>query len=188
MPENKLAFMENEKGLPNLPGYIPIKEAAQLLGISRRMVNQYVQDGRIRGYKASRVTMLLKEDVLKFRRQATGRPRSVVPIWRLPVGSNRQYLTIIFARIRPGQGEAFDAKLEEIRAGEKHLLPGTVARYIARSEEKPEDVQIVLVWRSTVMPSEPERESALNALRAELADILDWENAWSEYGRVVMHT
>ena len=67
-------------------------------------------------------------------------------------------------------------------------MPGTVARYIARSEEKSEDVQIVLVWRSTVMPPAGEREAALAALQAELAEILDWENAWSEYGRVLLHT
>jgi len=137
---------------------------------------------------ASHVVMLLEEDVRNFKSQPTGRPRTRIPVWRLPVGNNIQYLTIIFARIKDGQGERFDAKLEEIRAEEKHLLPGTVARYIARSEEKPEDVQMVLVWRSTVMPPAEEREAALTALRAELAEILDWENAWSEYGRVVMHT
>lgn len=63
--------------------------------------------------------------------------------------------------------------------------PGTVARYIARSEEKPDDVQITLVWRSTVMPPKEEREAAL---REELAEILDWETAWSESGRVLMRT
>jgi hypothetical protein len=67
-------------------------------------------------------------------------------------------------------------------------LPGTIARYIVRGEERPDKVQIVLVWRNTVMPSAGEREAALAALRAELADILDWEHAVSEHGRVIMHT
>jgi excisionase family DNA binding protein len=180
--------MQKDGYIPDLPGYVSVKEASKLLGLSIRRIHELVQNGRIRAHKASHVVMLLEEDVRNFESQPTGRPRTRVPIWRLPVGKNIQYLTIIFARIKDGQGERFDAKLEEIRAGEKHLLPGTVARYIARSEEKPEDVQIVLVWRSTVMPPAGEREAALAALRAEFAEILDWENAWSEYGRVVMHT
>ena len=90
--------------------------------------------------------------------------------------------------MRPGQGERLDAKLEEIRAAETHLLPGTVARYIARNRGRPDDVQIVLVWRSTVMPPEAEREAALQALRDDLAEIIDWESAWSEEGQVLMHT
>ena len=131
--------------------------------------------------------MLLEEDVLRFQRHATGRPRSTIPIWRAPVGDNRQYVTVMFARVLPGQQSAFERKLEEIRSGQKHLLPGTVGRYIARSEEKPDDVQIILLWRSTVMPADEEREAAVQAFRAELADVLDWETSWSEYGRVVMN-
>src|SRR5579883_951797 len=181
-------MIENEHDFENIPGYVPVKEAAEKLGLSRRRINDLVRTGRIRAFKASHVLMLLAEDVDNFKRQPTGRPRTRIPVWRLPGDKNIQYLTIIFARIRDGQGERFDAKLEEIRAEEKHLLPGTVARYIARSEEKPEDVQMVLVWRSTVMPPASEREAALAALQAELAEILDWENAWSEYGRVLMHT
>ena len=174
--------------IPHLAGYMTVQEAAEYLGVSDRTVYGYIDEGRLAAVRVGGGLAVEERAVKDFQRQATGRPRTRQPIWRLPVGKNRQYLSIIFARIRAGQEKRFDAKLEEIRAGEKHLLPGTVARYIARSEEKPEDVQIVLVWRSTVMPSDPERESALNALRAELADILDWENAWSEYGRVVMHT
>lgn len=38
------------------------------------------------------------------------------------------------------------------------------------------------------MPPQEEREAALAALREELAEILDWDTAWSESGRVLMHT
>src|SRR5579883_1303760 len=174
--------------IPHLSGYMTVQEAAKYLGVSDRTVYGYIDEGRLAAIRVGGGLAVEEKSVKNFERQATGRPRTRVPIWRLPVGKNIQYLTIIFARIKAGQGKRFDAKLEEIRAAEKHLLPGTVARYIARSEEKPEDVQMVLVWRSTVMPPASEREAALAALRAELAEILDWENAWSEYGRVVMHT
>lgn len=180
--------IDDNGDLPNLPGYMSIKDAAEFLGLSIRRVHEYVQEGKLSGFKAARAIMVPEEEVKKFQRSQTGRPRTRIPTWRLPVGTNLQYLSIIFARVRPGQGDNLEKKLKEIHADEKHLLPGTVARYIARSEAKPDDVQIVLVWRSTVMPPEAEREAALAALRAELAGIVDWDSSWSEYGRVLMHT
>ncbi|HEY0757204.1 MAG TPA: helix-turn-helix domain-containing protein [Ktedonobacteraceae bacterium] len=179
---------EDVKIFPNIPGYIPVKQAAEIMGVSRRRINDFVRAGRIRAFRAGYILMLLEEDVRKFPRKETGRPRTRLPIWRLPVRKNLQYLSVIFASIKPGQSENFDKRLKEIHAGQKHLLPGTVARYFSRSKEKPDDVQIVLIWRSTVMPSEEECKAEVEELKADLADILDWEKSWGEYGQVVMHT
>lgn len=180
--------MHDDDILPHLEGYISLKKAAEMLRVAERTVYGYVTDGKLPGTRAGSSIVVKAEDVQRFQRGSPGRRRTRVPVWRLSIGEHLQYLTIIFARLRPGQENKLNQKLEEIRADEKHLLPGTVARYIARNEEKPEDVQIVLVWRSTVMPPEEEREAALAALRADLADILDWETAWSESGKVLMHT
>jgi excisionase family DNA binding protein len=174
--------------LPQLPGYISVHQAADILKVAERTVYGYIDDGKLPAVRVGSAIALEEQVVKKFRRQATGRPRTRIPTWRLPVGKNIQYLTIIFASLRPGQESKLQRKLKEIHSGEKHLLPGTVARYIARNEEKPNEVQIVLVWRSTVMPPEEEREAALAALREELAEMLDWETAWSETGKVLMHT
>ena len=180
--------MNDDDILPHLEGYISLKKAAEMLRVAERTVYGYVTDGKLPGIRAGSSIVVKAEDVQSFRRGSPGRRRTRVPVWRLSIGEHLQYLTIIFVRIRPGQDDKLEQKLEELRSGEKHLLPGTVARYIARNEEKSEDVQIVLVWRSTVMPPQEEREKALAALRTELAEILDWETAWSENGRVLMHT
>jgi hypothetical protein len=180
--------MEKKKTIPALPGYVSLSEAAKLMGLSRRMANQYVENGKVRGVKAGRVIMVLEEDIAKFRPNATGRPRTRVPIWRLPVGNNLQYLMVIFTRIKPGQDENFDNKLREIHAAQDHLLVGTVARYFSRSKQKPQDVQIVFIWRSTVMPAEEEAAAAVEELKEAFTGILDWESSWDEYGQVVMHT
>ena len=180
--------MEKQETLPDLPGYMPLPIAARLMGLSRRMANQYVQNGKLRGFKAGRNIMVKIEDVEKFQPNATGRPRERVPVWRLPVGKNLQFVTTIFTRIKPGQRENFDQKLKEIHSNGDHFLVGTVARYIVRSEKKPDDIEILLVWRSTVMPPEEEREADLEALRQEFAEILDWETSWEEFGQVLMHT
>jgi excisionase family DNA binding protein len=177
-----------DRNIPKLPGYMSIKEAAAKLGRSERRLYEYAQQGRIRAYKAGRTTMLLEEDVNAFQKQPVGRKRTTMPIWRTPTGDNLQYTTVIFANLRAGSEAKLAAKLAEIRAGKKHLLPGTVARYIARNAEKPNEIHILLIWRSTVMPAEAEREAALAALRADLAEVVDWETAWSEQGQVLMHT
>lgn len=67
-------------------------------------------------------------------------------------------------------------------------MPGTVARYIVRNIADPARVQLVLLWRYKTMPSEREREAALEALRADLADLLDWESASYLEGQVLLNT
>ncbi len=79
-------------------------------------------------------------------------------------------------------------RLEEIKRTGGHTFPGTIARYVAGSETHPDRIQIVLIWRSTVMPDETERKRTLEELRQALADILDWSTAQYDNGEVFMHT
>ncbi|HCI80939.1 MAG TPA: hypothetical protein DHW02_14760 [Ktedonobacter sp.] len=79
-------------------------------------------------------------------------------------------------------------KLEEIRRGGKYDFPGTVARYIIGYESSPDEIEILLIWKSSVMPDETERERHLETFRKALVDVLDWETARYEHGVVYMHT
>lgn len=69
-----------------------------------------------------------------------------------------------------------------------HTFPGTAVRYIVRSDQRPNELQILLVWRGSLIPTEETREEALKALRSELADAVDWQTARYETGQVLMHT
>ena len=44
----------------------------------------------------------------------------------------------------------------------------------------------MLVWRSTAMPDEILREQELNKFRQSLVDVLDWDTAHYDTGKVVM--
>jgi hypothetical protein len=46
--------------------------------------------------------------------------------------------------IQPDQKEKFVCRRGEIRAIVRHLLPGTIARYMARSKEKPKGIRVVV--------------------------------------------
>ena len=46
------------KQVPNLDGYISIKEAAKMLQLSYKTVNQYVNEGRIPSLKAAHAYLI----------------------------------------------------------------------------------------------------------------------------------
>jgi excisionase family DNA binding protein len=180
--------MKDIVDLPNISGYVSIKEAAQMLGLSHKTVYQYVAEGRLPGVRAGDIILIAVEAVKNFKPNLSGRPRTTIPLWRISPEENHLLSTLIHVQIRKGRQEALPKILEEIRHSKLHLFPGTVARYIISSESLPEEVQILLVWRSTVTPDETTREKALEEFRRGLADVLDWETAKYDSGTVLMHT
>lgn len=174
--------------IPDLPDYVSTKEAAKILAVSERRVRLYVEMKRLPAVRAADVLMIPLDAVQNFKRKIVGRPRQNTPAWRISATANTQFTTSISVQIRSRQKQQFMRRLEEMRRTSQHVFPGTVARYIVGSEVWPEQVEIVLIWRSTVMPSEIEREQALEAFRKALADVVDWSTAQYNYGRVFMHT
>lgn len=181
--------MSDEDYLPNItPEFVSVREAAKILGVSERSVYGYIEEKKLPGFRATNLTVVALKDVYTFKRGTTGRPRTRVPEWRISDNENVQYMTQVFIQIRTGQEEELLRRLEEIRKGNIHTFPGTVARYFAHSQTDASDLQILLIWRGTVMPDERTREEALNALREETKDVLDWENAHVEMHKILMHT
>ncbi len=180
--------MSEYAGRPSLPGYVSIKEAAKILGISDKRVYEYVDEGRLPSMWAADVIMIPLEEIKKFKRRSAGRPRKSIPTWRISSGENAQFVTSITVQICPGQQDTLIQKLEEIRQRSQHTFPGTIARFIVESETVPGQVEISFIWRSSIMPKEREREYALEAFRQSLDDILDWSTAQYNNGKVLMHT
>jgi excisionase family DNA binding protein len=181
--------MNEEDYLPNItPEFVSVREAAKMLGVSERSVYGYIEERKLPGFRATNLTVVSRKDVSAFKRGTTGRPRTRVPEWRISDNENVQYLTQVFIRIRVGQEENLLRKLEEMRKENKHTFPGTVARYFARGEKDPHQLQIMLVWRGTVMPDDETRDAALADLREELDDLLDWKDAHVEMDKILMHT
>jgi excisionase family DNA binding protein len=168
--------------------YLSITEAAHIMSVSARTVYGYLGRGKLQGFRSGVSTVISAKAVQQYQRAAIGRPRTRLPVWRKPIPANQEYLTTITVRLRQGRSERLEPKLAEIRRGGKHLLPGTVARYIVRDDQKPYMLQIVLVWRKLVMPSDEEREAAVSALCADLAELLDGETIVKYEGQVLMNT
>ncbi|HET8843748.1 MAG TPA: hypothetical protein VFN35_19955, partial [Ktedonobacteraceae bacterium] len=135
-------------------------------------------------------TIVVPRDQLRrFQRPVVGRPRKRAPKWRLPVDINAPYLLYIVVRVRPEQGEPLKQRLLLLlKTNQHHLIAGTVARSIGHIQDQPDLIQILLMWRQQTMPAEHERAATLQALRADFADLLDWETAQSFEGPAFLST
>jgi len=180
--------MDENIDLPSIPGYVSVKEAAKLLGLSPRTIYDYVEEERLPGARVADVIAIPVEALRQFKREPSGRPRKNTPLWRISSGDNEQFMTFILVQEQAGQHDALLGKLEVIRKKKQYLFPGTVMRYVAESGTFPGQVILVLVWRGTVMPDEAAREKALEAFRQALADVLDWTTAQYNSGQVLLHT
>ncbi len=174
--------------IPDLPGYVSTKEAAKILGVSERRIRLYIEMQRLPAVRAADVLLLPLEDVKNFKRKIVGRPRKNTLAWRISSSENTQFMTSISVQIRAHQEKQLLQRLQEIKREGQHVFPGTVARYIVRDAAIPRQVEIMLVWRRIIMPSETEREEALEAFRQALSDVLDWNTARYSDGEVLMHT
>jgi excisionase family DNA binding protein len=180
--------MDDNVDLPSIPGYVSVKEAAKMLGLSPRTIYDYVEEGRLHGARVADVIAIPVEELMTFKREPSGRPRKNTPLWRISSGDNEQFMTLILVRERAGQHDVLVRKLEVIRKRKQVLFPGTITRYVAEGGALSGEVILVLVWRGTVMPDETAREGALDELRRALADVLDWSTAQYRNGQVLMHT
>jgi hypothetical protein len=80
-----------------------------------------------------------------------------------------------------------ESKLEEFRTAGKHQFPGTSARSVVRNHTDPASIELVLVWQAVVMPTADQRQIALAALRADLAEMVEWDQAQVKHGEVLLH-
>jgi excisionase family DNA binding protein len=180
--------MRNDSDQPGVPGYISIKEAAGMLGLSPSRVYEYVEDGRLSSVRAAHVILIPLEEVKNFKPKLSGRPRRSIPRWRNSPKENMLLSTTIVVQMRTKQLAPLMKRLEEIKQDERYLFPGTVARFIIKSETVPGQIEISLIWRRSVAPPEEVRDQALEELRRALADVLDWSTAQYNNGQILMHT
>lgn len=169
--------MKKETDYLSIPGHVSSKEAAEMLGVSDERVNQFVRDERLPGKLVSGMWMIPIEAVEQFKRAPAGRARTHPPKWRTYSSGIKLLGTSIEVHIRSGQEEALEKKLEAMLRGRRHLLTGSIQRYILRDKADETLVSIWLVWKDSEMPDERVQQQELEAFKAEFADVLDWETA-----------
>ena len=180
--------MNDSVDFPTIPGYVSVKEAADMLGLSPRTVYEYIEEGRLPSARFADVIAISREEIRKFKREPSGRPRKNTPLWRISTGDNTQAMSLISVQVRAGQRDALEQTLVTIRKKKRHRFPGTVVRYVATNSVAVERVLLMLVWRGTVLPDAARRDEALEEFRRSLDDVVDWSTAQYENWQVLMHT
>jgi len=180
--------MKESVDIPNLPGYISIKEAADLLGVSDKRVYQYIRAGRLPAQRVGHILILPIEAVRQFKPSPSGRVRKKAPSWRTYRSRGTVLVTDIRVPVRAGQQTALVKKLRTIQKLDELTFPGTVARYVVKSDESLTALQILLIWKSTEMPDEAARKHDLALFQEQLADVLEWERAQYTTNEAIIHT
>ena len=70
--------------LEQVAGYLSIREAARMLGVSERSVYGYLQSGKLAGGKIGDLIVVSAEALADFERRASGRIRRTTPRWHIP--------------------------------------------------------------------------------------------------------
>jgi excisionase family DNA binding protein len=171
--------MTEDKEYLRIPGHVPVKEAAEMLGISEDRVLQHIKAERLPARKVDGRYMILKEAVERFQLNPPGRVRTRTPEWRIYNTRNKLLALEIQANVRPGRQEALLERLKRFEEGQLHIFPGTNARYILKnnSDTTFDAISVWLFWRDTEMPPEQARQEALVAFKSALEDLVEWGSA-----------
>jgi len=180
--------MADINDFPDVPGYVSIKQAAEMLGITDKRVYRYIDIGRLPAYKSGGAFLLAVEDVKQFKLNPPGRTRAGPPLWHVPNTRSIIRATDIYVRLRPGQQENLVEKLKAIQRAQKHTLPGTISRYVVKGDADLTKVHFFLVWKDVELPSDLARQQDLVTFQEELADVLEWETAEYSTNEVIIHT
>lgn len=160
--------------IPALPGYVPIKEAAQMIGLTEKRVYQYVQNGRLHAVRLGNMLALPLEEVQQFRPAPSGRTRLKAPRWRSYKSRGKLVATEIEVRIRPEVREKLLAKFQAVQP-EEHTFSRNVARYILGCAES-ETIRIMLIWKDTEMPDDTTKQEDILRFQHDFPE-LEWETA-----------
>jgi excisionase family DNA binding protein len=176
--------MKQGASIPDLEGYISVKEAAKIIGVSPRRVHDYIDKGQLPARSVGNIRVLPIEEVQNFQPKPSGRQRSKAPEWYRYKRQGALLSTFVQVGIRAGMREKFLEKLATIKEAE-HTFTKNVARYIM---DDGKTITIQLIWKDTEMPDERIRQEDLRMFQQKFADELDWETAHYDSRSVLLHT
>src|SRR5947209_20111781 len=138
--------MESEKEYLRIPGHVPVKEAAEMLSISEDRVLQHIKAKRLPGRKVLGRYMIPLEAVEQFKLNPPGRLRTKSPDWRVFNLRSKLLGIDIQVQVHAGQQERLLEKLRTIQVENRHVFPGTIARYVLKDSPSFTRLSIWLIW------------------------------------------
>ena len=180
--------MAEEKKYLHIPGHVPIKEAALILGVSPDSVQLYIKQNKLSAEKIDGRYMIPEKSIRDFQSNPPGRRRIKPTNWRSYSAGVKVRVLHIEVQTIPGKQEAVKKRLLSASQEQQYLFPGTMQRYISASLEDPDTIFIQLIWKDTELTDEAALQNDLEAFKAEFADLLDWQNARYVPLLTIVHT
>jgi excisionase family DNA binding protein len=174
--------------------YISVIEAAQLMGVSKTRMYEYIEENRIPKHMVGGTLVIDRRDLGTIERKPTGRLRKKAPKWRTYHGGGDVFATEIRVQIRAELREqikqvtgSIATRLKgEDEKGDRLTLKGSIARYVLSDHSEPYRVSIWLIWKDTELPDKETHEREMEEFKNALADVLDWSTAeYSEKDGIV---
>jgi excisionase family DNA binding protein len=180
--------MMHEDETYKLSDYVESKQAAKMLGISPSRLYDYLIQGRLKSKRVGRSYLVLVEDIKRYKPVSTGRARVKPLPWRTYKGGVKVLGIEIQVQVRAGQQQRLAELIQTIKDLNLHSFPGTLSRYILQDDAQPDNVEILLIWKSTDLPDEETRQAYLAAFQTELEDVFDWSTAKTKTRTALIYT
>lgn len=177
--------------LPTLPGWLSVKQAAQLAGRSVGSIRRAIALGdlpvrRLQGRIL--ISQVFWQQFVLMPQRPGERCRPLPCQTDLAEEPQARVLTTLTVQLRAGQQEVLEQRLRVFAQEQLHCFPGTLDHLIKLGESRPDTLLVLLVWDASSVPPEETREAMLAALRADLATILDWQTEKRYEQHILLHT
>ena len=181
--------MQKNRHYVALPGHVPIKEAAEMLGLTDKRVLQYILSKRLPAHKVQGRYMIPTEAVQEFQQKPRGRIRTTPTPWRIYRAGASVRMQQIEVQAYPDRQDLLHGRLQALSQEQTHLFPGTMQRSICLIDQsEPVRVSIVLLWKEADLPDISVIEHSLEYFKSDFAGILDWQSARISTSQAVAYT
>ena len=151
------------------------KQAAAILKRSVATVYRSISQGKLQAVRIGGSLFLKRAEVCALALPPRGRIRSKHLCWHRPT-DQAQGVTVLQGCIRQGAHQHFHEQMQEIQGRNAQLFGGETACYLTACAENPSRICLLIVWYQVALSAEQERQAAISALQAELAQVLVWDN------------
>lgn len=180
--------MAEEREYLRIPGHVPVKEAAAMLGLSEERVLQHIRAQHLPSHKIDGRYMIPIQAVEDFQRKPHGRVRKKPAPWRIYRAGAIVCSMQIEVQIKAGKLQEIQEKFQTIIQKQQYLFPGTMQRYILASPDSPDNLTILLIWKDTELTDINVLQSNLEEFKAAFSEFLDWEHASYSTKQALIHT
>ncbi len=181
--------MAEEKKYLRYPGYVSVKEAAELYGFKEGKLWYNIRVKKLPAEKIDGRSMIRESDMRKFQADTRGRRRTEPLPWRTYRGGSKVYGLHIEVQVTSGQRDELQSRIQTLLLEQqRHLFSGTMGRHVFAHSSDPNALIILLIWKDSELTDEADLQRDLAAFKAAFADVLNWETARYERLQALIHT